>query len=97
MCYVFVYTGNWKEGNILFNDKSTFLFTVIWRRSDGKDHSDGQKGNLLLPPDGLLFFISSNGSFYMHNPKDRIHIPWPLIKTSCGALAGTKSSSVHPS
>ena len=36
-----------------------------------KDHSDSEKGNPLLPH-GLLFPISSKGSFYMHHPTDRI-------------------------
>ena len=36
-----------------------------------KDHSDSERGNP-LPPHGLLFPISSKGSFYMHNPTDRM-------------------------
>ena len=39
-----------------------------------KDHSDSEKGNLLLPH-RLLFPISSKGyfiCFYMHHPTDRI-------------------------
>ena len=36
-----------------------------------KDHSDSERGNP-LPPHGLLFPISSKGSFYMHHPIDRI-------------------------
>ena len=36
-----------------------------------EDHSDSERGNP-LPPHGLLFPISSKGSFYMHNPIDRI-------------------------
>ena len=36
-----------------------------------KEHSDSKRGNL-LPPHGLLFPISSRGSFYMHHPTDRI-------------------------
>ena len=36
-----------------------------------KDHSDSERGNLLLPP-GLLFQISSKASFYMYHPTDRI-------------------------
>ena len=36
-----------------------------------KNHSDSEKGNS-LPPHRLLFPISSKGSFYMHNPTDRI-------------------------
>ena len=52
-----------KQGNILFNDAlKTFylrLYGVIYMV---KDHSDSEKGNP-LPPHGLLFQISSKGSF----------------------------------
>ena len=36
-----------------------------------KDHSDSERGNLLLPH-GLPFSINSKSSFYMHHPTDRI-------------------------
>ena len=36
-----------------------------------KHHSDSERGNLLLPH-GLLFPISSKGSFYMHHSTDGI-------------------------
>ena len=37
-----------------------------------KDHSVSKRGNLLLLPlHGLLFPISSQGSFYMHHLTDR--------------------------
>ena len=36
-----------------------------------KDHSDSERGNP-LPTHGLLFVISSKGSFYMLYPTDRI-------------------------
>ena len=36
-----------------------------------KYHTDSERGNPLLPH-GLLFSISSKGSFYMHHPTDRI-------------------------
>ena len=49
-----------------------------------KDHSDSERGNL-LPPYGLLFPISSKGSFYMHHLKDRITRP---CYTSQGAVDG---------
>ena len=38
-----------------------------------KDHSKSERGNP-LPPYGLLFPISSKGSFYMHHPIDRIAV-----------------------
>ena len=45
-------------------------FTVIWHQTYVKDHSDSERGNLLLTH-WLLFPISSKGSF-MHHPTDRI-------------------------
>ena len=60
-----------KEGNVLFNDAlDTFYLRLYGIRLMVKDHSDSEKGNLLLPH-GLLFPISSKGSFYMHHPTDR--------------------------
>ena len=39
------------------------LFTVIWRQTYMvKDNLDSERGNP-LPPQGLPFLISSNGSF----------------------------------
>ena len=50
-----------KDRNVLFNDAlNTFYFNGI--RHMVKDHSDNKSGNLLLPR-GLLFPISSKGSF----------------------------------
>ena len=61
-----------KEGNVLFNDAlNTFYLRLYGVRHMVKDHSDSEKGNP-LPPHGLLFPISSKGSFYMHHPTDRI-------------------------
>ena len=61
-----------KEGNVLFNDAlNTFYLRLYVIRHMVKDHSDGERGNP-LPPHGLLFPISSKGSFYMHHPTDRI-------------------------
>ena len=37
-----------------------------------KDHSDTERGNLLPPLHGLLFLISSKGSFICTHPTDRI-------------------------
>ena len=58
-----------------------------------KDHSDSEKGNP-LPPHGLLFPISSKGSFICTIP-DRI-AQHGLCYTSRGALAGTRNSSMGP-
>ena len=52
-----------KEGNVLFNDAlNTFYLRLYSVRHMVKDHSDSEKENLLLPY-GLLFLISSKGSF----------------------------------
>ena len=46
-----------------------------------KDHSYSKRGNLLLPH-GLLFPISSKGSFICIIPQTGWHIPWPLLHQS---------------
>ena len=78
-----------KEGNVLFNDAlNTFclqLYGVGYNY--GKDHSDNKKGNL-LSPHGLLFPISSKGSFMC--------ITHSLCYTSRVALAGTRNNSMSP-
>ena len=52
-----------KEGNVLFNNTlNTFYLLLSGVSHMVKDHSDSDKGNLLLP-NGLLFLISSKGSF----------------------------------
>ena len=52
-----------KEGNVLFNDAlNTFYLRLNGIKHMVKDHSDSKRGNL-LPPHGLLFPISSKGSF----------------------------------
>ena len=60
-----------KEGNVLFNDAlNTFYLQLYGVRHMVKNHTDSERGNL-LPPHGLLFLISSKGS-YVHHPTDRI-------------------------
>ena len=50
-----------KEGNILFNDAlNTFYLQLYGGRHMVKDHSDSERGNLLLPH-GLLFPIKTTG------------------------------------
>ena len=52
-----------KEGNVLFNNAlNTFYLRLYGVGHTVKDHSDGERGNP-LPPHGLLFPISSKGSF----------------------------------
>ena len=53
-----------------------------------KDHSDSEIGNP-LPPHEL------QGFFYMHHAIDRIAHTMACY-TSCGALAGTRNSSIGP-
>ena len=51
------------EGNVLFNDTlDTFYLRLYGVGRMVKGHSDCERGNP-LPPYGLLFPISSNGSF----------------------------------
>ena len=60
-----------------------------------KDHLDNKRGNL-LPPHVLHFQIKSNGFFLYassHRQDDTYH---GLCYASCGALAGTKNSSMGP-
>ena len=56
----------WKEGNVLFKDAlNTFYLRLYGVGHMVKDHSDSERGNLLL----LLFLISSKGSFICMIPQ----------------------------
>ena len=58
-----------KEGNVLFNDALNTFYLQLYGVSDMvKDHSDSERGNPLLPH-GLLFPISSKGSFICITPQ----------------------------
>ena len=58
-----------KEGNVLFNDTlNTFYLQLYGFRHMVKDHSDSEKGNLLLPH-RLLFLINSKGSYICTIPQ----------------------------
>ena len=59
-----------------------------------ENHSDSERGNLLLPH-GLLFPINSNVLLYAqsHRQDSTYH---GLCYTSCGALAGTRNNSMGP-
>ena len=60
-----------RKGNVLFNDAlNTFYLRLYGVGHVVEDHSESERGNLLLPH-GLLFPISSKGSF-IHHPTDRI-------------------------
>ena len=61
-----------------------------------KDHSDSERGNP-LPPHGLLFPISSKGSFIFIIPQNRQDNTYHgVCYTIRGALAGTRNSSMGP-
>ena len=84
-----------KEGNVLFNDTlNTFYLRLYGVTHMVKDHSDSERGNPLLPY-GLVFLISSNGSFICIIPQQdsTYHC---LSYTSRGTLAGTRNSSMGP-
>ena len=93
--YLFIYlqyVGR-KEGNVLFNDTlNTFYLRLYGVRHMVKDHSVSERG-IPLPPHGLLFPISSKGSFICIRQDDTYH---GLCYTSRGALAGTRNSSMGP-
>ena len=66
----------------LFNDAlNTFYLRLYVIRHMVKDHSDSEKGNLLLPH-RLLFTINSKGSFICTIPQTGYHIPQPLLHQS---------------
>ena len=77
-----------KEGNVLFNDAlNTFYLRLYGVRHMVKDHSDSERRNP-LPPHGLIFPISSKGSFTC-----TIRV---ICYTSRGALAEREiAQSVH--
>ena len=82
-----------KVRNILFNDALNTFYLLFY--SIGhivKVHSDSE-GENPLPPHGLLFLISSKGSFIFHRQDTTYH---GLCYTSCGALAGMRNSSMGP-
>ena len=68
-----------KEGNILFNDALSTLFLRLYGVGHMvEDHSDSERGNP-LPPHGLLFPISSKGSFICTIPQTGYHIPQTFV------------------
>ena len=63
LVYHILYCVRMKEGNVLFNDTlNTFYLRLYGMKHMVEDHSDIERGNLMLPH-GLLFLISSKGSF----------------------------------
>ena len=64
-----------KEGNVLFNEAlNTFYLRLYAVRHMVKDHSDSERGILLLPH-GLLLPISNKGSFISTIPHTGQFIP----------------------
>ena len=58
-----------RERNVLFNDAlNTFYLRLYGVRHMVKDHSDSEKGNLLLPH-RLLLSINNKGSFIFTTPQ----------------------------
>ena len=56
-----------KEVCVLFNDALNTFYLRLYRHMVN-DHSDSERENP-LPPHGLLFLISSKGSFICTNPQ----------------------------
>ena len=53
------------KGNVLFNDTlNTFSLRLHGVRHIVKDHSDSKRENLMPPPHGLFFSITSKGFLY---------------------------------
>ena len=74
-----------KKGNALFNDAlNTFYLRLYGVRNMVKDHSDSERRNP-LPPHGILFPISTNGSFICIIPQNNTY--HGLCYNSRGALA----------
>ena len=83
-----------KEGNVLFNNAlNTFYLQLYGFGHTVKGHIDSEKGNP-LPPPGLLFLISSKGSFICTIPHRQDSTYHGLCYT--GALAGTRNSTMGP-
>ena len=82
--------GQRKEGNVLFNDTlNTFYLQLYGVTHMVKDHSDSERGNP-LPPHGLLFPISSKGSFICTIPQTGQHIPQRLLHLSWSTVWNEK-------
>ena len=85
-----------KEGRKCFiNDAlNTFYLRLYGVGHMLRDHSYSERGNP-LSPHGLLFPINSKGYFICTIPQTE-YTYHGLWYTSCGALAGTRNSSIGP-
>ena len=84
------------EGNVLFNDTLTTLYLRLYGITHMvKDHSDSERGNLLLHYMGYSFQLTSSVLLYApsHKQDSTYH---SLCYTSRGILAGTRNSSIGP-
>ena len=95
-CCCQVLSYSFQLGNVFsFNDAlNTFNLRLYGVRHMVKDHSDSERGNP-LPPHRLLFPISTRVLLYApsHRQDSTYH---GLCYISCGALAGTRNSSMGP-
>ena len=85
-------TGVTRERNVLFNNAlNTFYLRLYGIRHMVKDHSDSERGN----PLGYSFWLTARVLLYApsHRQDNTYH---GLCYTSCGALAGTRNSSMGP-
>ena len=77
-----------KKGNVLFNDAlNTFYLRLYGVKHMIKDHSDSEKGNTFRLTATVLLYAPSHRqdcTYYGH------------CYTSCGALTGTRNSSMSP-
>ena len=78
---------------------STHFYLRLYGGHIVKNHSESERGNP-LPPHGLLFPISSKGSFYMHHPTDRIAhttaFVTPIVDHWLEREIGQWSTEPHP-
>ena len=66
----------------LFNDTLNTFYLRLYGIRHSQSTTEIERGNLLLPPHGLLFPISSKGSFICIIPQTGQHIPRPLLHRS---------------
>ena len=84
-----------RERNVLFNDAlNTFYLRLYGIRHMVKDQVDSEKENP-LPPIGYSYRLTARVLLYApsHRQDNTYH---DLCYTSCGALAGTRNSSMGP-
>ena len=74
LCYTSCEALAEMEGRKLFYLTMHIIFTVIWRQTYGKERTIQIARGNPLPPHGLLFLISSKGSFICTIPDRIAHI-----------------------